>query len=74
MLGPIGTFVGAIVTSAIASVVLPVIALGLIIAGITFAVGNHEHGKSRATWAMVGGAVALMANTLATGLGGAIPH
>lgn len=74
MLTPIGAFVTAIVTSAVASVVLPIVALGLIVAGITFMLGNHEHGKTRATWALFGGAIALMANTLATALGGAVPH
>lgn len=74
MLAPIGTFVDAIGTSAVASVAIPIIALGLIIAGITFVLGNHEHGKQRATWALAGGAVILMAKGLATAMSGAVPH
>ena len=74
MLGPLGTFVTGVVTSAESTVVLPIIALALILAGVYWAFGNHEHGKSRAIAALLGGALALMAQPLAAALQGGVPH
>ena len=74
MLAPLGTFITGIVTSAEATVVLPLIALSLILAGIYWAYGNHEHGKGKATAALIGGAIALMAQPLSAALGSGVPH
>ncbi len=73
MLGPLAAFVTALVTGA-AALVLPLVALSLIIAGITWALVNHEHGKTKVVAGLVGGAIALMAQPLATALAGGVPH
>lgn len=74
MLAPLGTFITGIVTSAEATIVLPIIALCLIIAGLYWAFNGHEHGKGRASAALFGGALALMAQPIATALQGGVPH
>ena len=74
MLAPIGTFVTGLVTSAEATVVLPVIALAFIVGGLTWAWSNHEHGKAKVVAGLIGGALALMAQPLATALQGGVPH
>jgi hypothetical protein len=74
MLTPVGTFISGVVTSAEATIVLPVVALCLIIAGIYWAFNGHEHGKGRAMAALLGGAVAFMAQPIATALQSGVPH
>jgi hypothetical protein len=74
MLAPIGTFLSAINTSAIAVVVPAVLILGLILAGVTFMLGNHERAKTQTQWTLVGGAVAFMSTALATAVAAAVPH
>lgn len=75
MLTSLGSFLNNVVTSAQTSVVPAIIAIALLIAGATWALGNHERGKSGVTAALIGGAVMLLAITLAngikTGVGGA---
>lgn len=71
MLGPLGTFVTGIVQSAITSLATPIVAAGLFAGGATWAIGDHRGGRSIVIAALVGGAVMLLALTLAQGLGGA---
>ncbi len=73
-MSPIGVFLAGIVTSAEATVVLPAISLALVIAGIYWAFTHSEHGKTKAIAALMGGALAIMAPSLATALSGGIPH
>lgn len=73
MLAPLVAFATALVTGA-AALVLPLVALALIIGGITWALVNHEHGKSKVIAGLVGGAIALMAQPLATALQSGVPH
>lgn len=68
-----GTFITTLVASAVTSLALPIVAIGLVVAGAIWAAGNHQRGKEAATAALIGGAVMLLAQTLSTGLG-AIPH
>jgi hypothetical protein len=71
---PIGVFLSGIVTSAEARVVLPAVSLALLIAGLYWAFTHSEHGKTKAIAALMGGALAIMAPTLATALSGGVPH
>jgi len=73
-MSPIGAFLAGIVTSAEATVVLPAISLALVIAGIYWAFTHSEHGKTKAIAALMGGALAIMAPSLATALSGGVPH
>ena len=73
-MSPIGAFLAGIVTSAESTVVLPAISLALLIAGVYWAFTHSEHGKTKAIAALMGGALAIMAPSLATALSGGVPH
>lgn len=68
MLTSLGTFINGVVSSAQTSLVPGIIALALIVAGATWALGNHQKGKEAATAALIGGAIMLLAVTLASAL------
>jgi hypothetical protein len=73
-MNPIGAFLAGIVTSAEAQIVLPAVSLALLIAGLYWAFTHSEHGKTKAIAALMGGALAIMAPSIATSLSGGIPH
>lgn len=74
MFTPFGTWLAAVVTSAQATIVLPIIALSLIVGGLTWAWSNHEHGKAKVIAGLIGGAIALMAQPITVALQGSVPH
>ncbi len=71
MFGPLGSYVTHIITSAITSLAVPIVAAGLFAGGATWAIGDHKGGRSIVIAALVGGAVMLLALTLAQALGAA---
>lgn len=72
MLAPIGSLLAAILTSAEASVVLPIIGIGILIAGFAFVMSNPEHAKQKLTAAFFGGGVMILAPAIATAMQGAV--
>ncbi|MES2360123.1 MAG: hypothetical protein V4529_17410 [Gemmatimonadota bacterium] len=69
MFGSLGTLVTGIITSAIDTLAVPIVAAGLFAGGATWAIGDHRAGRSIVIAALVGGAVMLLALTLAQSLG-----
>jgi VIT1/CCC1 family predicted Fe2+/Mn2+ transporter len=63
--------IAAWLTSSLASLLtlaIPLVGLALFIAGVYWALGNHNHGRDRAIAAMIGGAIMLSAQTLASAI------
>jgi ABC-type Fe3+-siderophore transport system permease subunit len=69
----IGAYVTALLTSAQTGLAIPIGAVGLFAGGATWALGNHERGKSLVIAALIGLAVMLLALTVVKTVG-ALPH
>lgn len=65
MLAPLGTFLTALLTSAIGALIVPVIGIALLISGGVMALGNHQRGKEGVICALIGGAIMLSSQTIA---------
>lgn len=68
MFTALGAFLNNILTSAQTSLVPAIIGISLLIGGATWALGNHDRGKSAVVAGLIGGAIMLLAVTLATAL------
>lgn len=69
----IGAYVTALLTSAQTGLAVPIGAVGLFAGGATWALGNHDRGKSLVIAALIGVAIMLLALTVAKTLQG-LPH
>lgn len=65
-------FMTSLVTQAV-GFALPVVGLALIVSGGIWALGNHQEGQAKSKAALIGGAVMLLAQQIATGLS-SMPH
>lgn len=76
MIDPIRAFLMGLLAQGI-TLAIPVVGLALVAAGVTVALGNHNRGKEGIIAALVGGAVILSSQTMATAISGAsaaVPH
>lgn len=73
MLAPIATFLTGLLTQGL-TLALPIVGLALLLGGAVVALGNHQRGKEAIICALVGGAVMLSSQTIATAVSSAVGH